>query len=185
MGRRTHNCTETQKHTLENCHWLICPTFPRMLADLGWGSFFSCISLSHSLFLLPLTAHDRVSPHLSPLKHNALKSLFNPLPPNSKRFNGLIHKLPCLLISVHLNTHPWFQSLRFVCVPDQVLSAQRESCICRRHMYMCVCVCLCGCDRGNVGHTLDAYNLLFQNRFSRVAQQRKSMTFRSSYAFYT
>lgn len=94
--------TTAQKHTLEKHtvnHWLICPTFPRLLADLGWGSFFSCISLSLSLFLLPLTAHDRVSPHLSPLKHNAHKSLFNALPPNSRRFNGLIHKLPCSLIS--------------------------------------------------------------------------------------
>lgn len=44
--------TKTHKHWLEKhtvSHWLICPTFPRMLADLGWGSFFSCISLYHTL----------------------------------------------------------------------------------------------------------------------------------------
>lgn len=143
----------TQKHTLEKhtvSHWLICPTFPRLLADLGWGSFFSCISLSLSLFLLPLTAHDRVSPHRSPLKHNAHKSLFNPLPPNRKRFNGLIHKLPCLPISVLVFCTPYrtethirgfSPSVSFVfqikCFQHSASHAVAEG--------ICICVWACAC----------------------------------------
>lgn len=80
--------TKTHKHWLEKhtvSHWLICPTFPRLLADLGWGSFFSCISLYHTLTAAVNSTWQSKPPSLSSHTHTIPRNLsLTPSHPHQK-----------------------------------------------------------------------------------------------------
>lgn len=113
--RRTHSCPEIHKQT-NTLQRKATDTHNKALTNLPYlsqaaGRFglrvLFLLHLFFSHFLLPLTAHDRISPHLALSLPNTMPSnLSRPLPPTARAFNGLIHNLPRLQISASLLRAP-------------------------------------------------------------------------------